>query len=115
MKDERHKDRYLPDGIPVDTFTEIPKPPAWWPSEAVELYQHKCQLLLAHNMLTELDLSYIQQLCLIENKLNEIWKSGVVPPGVLITQFNSFCAFSGLSFVSRQKINVNTTQYTTNK
>lgn len=56
-------------------------------------------------MLTELDLSYIQQLCLIENKLNEIWQKCEVPPGVLISQFNSYCAYAGMSFVSRQKIN----------
>ncbi len=66
-------------------------------------------------MLTELDLSYIQQLCLIENKLNEIWQSGEVPPGVLISQFNSYCAFAGLSLVSRQKINANSAQNKTNK
>lgn len=104
LKGERHKDRYLPDGIQVDTLTEIPEPPAWWAPEAAELYQHKGKLLLAHNMLTELDLNYIQQLCLIENKLNQIWQSGEVPPGVLITQFNSYCANAGLSFVSRQKV-----------
>ena len=104
LKGERHKDRYLPDAIKVEPLTEIPKPPAWWSPDAAELYQHKGKLLLAHKMLTELDLSYIQQLCLIENKLNEIWQSGEVPPGVLITQFNSYCAFAGLSFVSRQKV-----------
>lgn len=105
LKGEQHKERYLPDAIKVAPLTEIPKPPAWWSPEAAELYQNKGKLLLAHNMLTELDLNYIQQLCLIENKLNEIWKSGEIPPGVLITQYNSYCAHLGLSTISRQKFN----------
>jgi len=104
LKGERHKDRYLPDSVQVKTLTELPEPPEWWSDETVKIYQDKGRLLLAHQMLTELDISYVQQLCLIESKLNEIWKSGDIPQGILITQFNSYCAYAGLSLISRQKI-----------
>ena len=115
LKGERHKALYLPDSITPESLPELPEPPEWWSDETKQIYQHKGSLLIANNMLTGLDISYIQQLCLIESKLNEIWQSGEVPAGVLISQFNSYCAYAGLSFVSRQKVHVPKSEKKENK
>jgi len=115
LKGERHNDRYLPDGIATEKLDQLPDPPDWWSKETIEIYQQKGDLLIAHNMLTALDISYLQQLCLIESKLNDIWKTGDVPPSGLITQFNSFCAHCGLSFISRQKVKSPASTVKTNK
>lgn len=115
LKGERHKSRYLPDQIATDSLTELPEPPEWWNKEALQLYSHKGALLIAHKMLTALDISYLQQLCLIEAKLNEIWESGEIPPASLITQFNSYCAHAGLSLIARQKVKASTAPKTKNK
>jgi len=107
MKGDPNKNRYLPDNIKTDSLNKVPNMPDWWSDETKQIFKQKCELLIKYDMLKDLDVAFIQQLCLIEAKLNECWKNGEIPPGYLGSQFKGYSAHAGLSFIDRQKIKMN--------
>lgn len=104
MKGSTHKDRYLPDGVDTEKLTELPDPPQWWDVKVVEFYQKKGGQMIAHNMLTILDVEYLGMYCLLYCKMNKLWQADETPSMSMYTQLNSFAAQMGLNPISREKM-----------
>jgi len=103
LKGEKDKRRFLPEGINIDLLQELPDPPQWWSIEVVQLYDKKGAQLIAHGMLSILDIEYLGWFCLLAVKIDKLWKAEETPPMAMYTQANSLSAHLGLNPIGRQK------------
>ena len=103
LKGEKDKTRFLPEGISIDSLTELPEPPQWWKIDVVKMYEKKGAQLMAHGMLSILDVEYLGWYCLLGCKLNKLWQAEETPSMAMHTQLNSYAGHLGLNPIGRQK------------
>ena len=103
LKGCRDKTRFLPEGVSITLLKKLPKPKKWWPAEVVEMYETKGAQLLAHGMLSILDIEYLGWYCLLGCKMDETWRDNETPSMAMYTQINSLSAHLGLNPIGRQK------------
>lgn len=103
LKGEKDKRRFAPDAITIEPLKELPEPLGSWDIRVVEMYEKKGAQLMAHGMLSILDIEYLGWYCQLGVKINRIWESQETPPMTMYTQLNSFAAHLGLSPIGRQK------------
>ena len=103
LKGEKDKTRFLPEGISIDPLTELPEPEDWWEIRVVKMYEKKGAQLIAHGMLSILDIEYLGWYCLLGIKINREWEAQNTPSMAMYTQMNSLSAHLGLNPIGRQK------------
>ena len=108
LKGDPNKDRYHADAIEVEKLTDLPEPPDWWTVNTVKFYERKGAQMIAHNMLSILDIEFLEMYCLLYCKMNKLWQADETPAMSMYTQLNSFAAQLGLNPISRQKFKVDT-------
>lgn len=103
LKGEKDKTRFLPEGISIDPLSELPEPPQWWKIEVVLMYEKKGAQLMAHGMLSILDIEYLGWFCLLACKIDKLWRAEETPSMAMYTQMNSLSAHLGLNPIGRQR------------
>ena len=103
LKGEKDKTRFLPEGISIHPLTELPPAPQFWRIEVVKMYEQKGAQLMAHGMLSILDIEYLGWYCLLGCKINKLWDAEETPSMSMYAQLNSFSAHLGLNPIGRQK------------
>ncbi len=114
LKGDPNKDRYA-NGLEIDGVDVLPDPPDWFDVQHVKLYEKKGGQMMAHNMLTELDVEVLQTWVLLKVKLDKMWQLGETPGASLLNVYKSFKADLGLTPMSRQKFKNEKTQKSANK
>ena len=104
LKGEKNKERFNPDGVPVEKLSDTPECPDWMDVRAVKLFERKSKLLLGLQILTKMDLDYLYQLCSLESKMIKLWAAGETPNMSMFTQYDKFCSKFGFNVVDREKI-----------
>jgi|GEM_PF-4516414 phage terminase small subunit len=115
LKGEARPERFQPDGVETEKLMELPDPPEWWPIKTVQFYQKKGAQMIAHKMLTVLDIEYLEMYCLLYCKMNKLWQADETPSMSMYTQLNSFAAQMGLNPISREKMKAPTADKKQNK
>ena len=105
LKGDPNKDRYN-NGMVIDPIDELPTGPDWWDVKHVQFYEKKAAQLMAHKMLTELDIEFLQEYVNLRLKLDKMWQLGELPPSSTLQTMRGFVSDLGLSPMSRQKFKV---------
>ena len=103
LKGEKDKTRFLPDGISIDLLTELPEASQAWDIRVQKFYELKGNQLIAHGMLSILDIEYLGWFCQIGVKIDRLWEAGETPPMAMYQTMNSLSAHLGLNPIGRQK------------
>ena len=103
LKGEKDKTRFLPDGIEIDLLTQLPPAPQTWDIKVAKFYEKKGSQLIAHGMLSILDIEYLGWYCQIGVKIDKLWEAGETPPMAMYSQMNSLSAHLGLNPIGRQR------------
>ncbi|MCW8960190.1 MAG: P27 family phage terminase small subunit [Ignavibacteriaceae bacterium] len=106
LKGESRPERFQPDGIDTEKLEALPEPPQWWDVKTVEFFEKKGGQMIAHRMLSILDIEYLEMYCLLYCKMVKLWCADEAPSMAMYTQLNSFAAQLGLNPISRQKFKV---------
>ena len=103
LKGEKDKRRFLPDGISIEPLTELPPPNENWDIKVVKMYESEGAKLIAHGMLSTLDLKFLGWYCLLGTKLERLWDAGETPSMSMVSQLTSMSGYLGLNPIARQK------------
>lgn len=99
------KDREAPEGVKFDTLSDVPPAPEWLPNaHAVKEWDRCAPILVANNLLTELNLSMLGVMCALLGKIVQLFNAGESPTAHLLSQYNKFCNDFGLPPSSWTKI-----------
>lgn len=104
LRGEKNKDRFLPDGVKVDKFDDIPDAPDWLGGRALNLFKHYCGLLVPLNILSPNDINSLAMFCKLEAKMIMLWQADETPSMSMYTQYKQFASDFGLTILSREKM-----------
>lgn len=110
------RDKYKMQGNDVPVLDIMPNPPDWLIGhDALTAWKNTGQLLINLKMLSPVDLPAFAQMCALEDKVIEIYKSGETPHNSQLATLRAFYADFGIAPMARQRLKMTVAAPTSNK